>query len=104
MKTEVLELMKREAIMLKQNGTYSYSKRKKLNELTRREMEVLVHWAEGLSRDEIADLLKITVHGVKKHIASIYAKLDAVNRIEAIHIAQANGLLSDYSNPQNDYL
>lgn len=35
----------------------------------------------------------ISLHGVKKHITNIYNKLGAVNRVDALHIAHASGIL-----------
>lgn len=61
--------------------------------LTSRELEVMRYLANGLIRSEISSLLGISLHGVKKHITSIYSKLGAVNRVEAVHIAKTQGLL-----------
>jgi ATP-dependent transcriptional regulator len=99
-KNETMGFVKRQTMMLKQFGTGAQKKRKKLDKLTPREAEVFSYWSQGLSRDEVADILKISTHGVKKHVENIYLKLGAVNRLDAIHIATANGLLGEKNNPR----
>lgn len=61
--------------------------------LTQRETEVITYLSQGYSRDNIGTLMGISLHGVKKHIANIYQKLGAVNRVDAIQIAIANGII-----------
>jgi len=61
--------------------------------LSRREHAVLNLVAEGLSNQEIALQLVITVGTVKKHIEHIYIKLDACSRTQAIAKARALQLL-----------
>ena len=52
--------------------------------LTRREKEVLQAVADGRSTTEIGRELFISVKTVKNHLASIYAKLDARDRTQAV--------------------
>ncbi len=52
--------------------------------LTRREKEVLQSVADGRSTTEIGRELFISVKTVKNHLASIYAKLDARDRTQAV--------------------
>ena len=52
--------------------------------LTRREKEVLQSVADGHSTTEIGRELFISVKTVKNHLASIYAKLDARDRTQAV--------------------
>lgn len=92
-RAEAIALAKRSALMSRQYGPRAQAKRKGAARLTPREAEAFSYWGKGLSREEIAGILGITVHGVKKHIANIYLKLGAVNRLDAIHIATAQGLL-----------
>lgn len=61
--------------------------------LTDREMEVLTRAAEGQRSKEIADALYITERTVKAHLTSIFGKLGATSRAEAIARAMASGLL-----------
>jgi DNA-binding CsgD family transcriptional regulator len=49
--------------------------------------------AEGLSNQRIAERLGISPHTVKFHVASIYGKLDARTRTQAVRHALDRGLL-----------
>lgn len=53
-----------------------------------REYEVLEHMAKGLSNQEIADELYISLSTVKTHAANVYAKLDVKRRTQAIQRAK----------------
>lgn len=59
--------------------------------LTAREAEVLQCLAEGLSNKQIALRLQISEHTVKFHISSIYSKLGAANRAEAVRLGVQRG-------------
>jgi DNA-binding NarL/FixJ family response regulator len=61
--------------------------------LTDRELEVLELVAEGLSNKMIAHRLGISEHTVKTHVASIFAKLGASSRTEAVSRAIRRGLV-----------
>jgi DNA-binding NarL/FixJ family response regulator len=61
--------------------------------LTPREREVLEMLAEGLSNKEIAWRMKISEHTVKFHIASIFGKLGASTRTEAVMQGIRQGLV-----------
>ena len=52
-------------------------------ELTAREMEVLLLIADGYSNQEIADQLFITLKTVKTHVSNILAKLEVGDRTQA---------------------
>jgi DNA-binding NarL/FixJ family response regulator len=54
------------------------------NVLSERELEVLEIATLGLTNSQIAKRLGVTVHTVKFHLASIYRKLGAANRTDAI--------------------
>ena len=60
--------------------------------LTPRESEVLRHIGRGEKNREIAQSLFITEEAVKKHLRSVFEKLNVSNRIEAAAIAQKIGL------------
>jgi len=62
--------------------------------LSKREREVLGFLREGLTNLEIADLLGITSHGVKKRVASLLAKLGATDRAQAVALAYDRALFS----------
>jgi NarL family two-component system response regulator YdfI len=61
--------------------------------LTGRELEVLDLVAEGFSNKLIAHRLGISEHTVKTHVASIFAKLGASSRTEAVSRAIRRGLV-----------
>jgi LuxR family maltose regulon positive regulatory protein len=61
--------------------------------LTEREVEVLRLVADGLSNQEIAGRLVITVGTVKAHTSNLYGKLTVSTRTQAVARARALGLL-----------
>jgi DNA-binding NarL/FixJ family response regulator len=62
--------------------------------LTAREKEVLQLMAEGLANKQIALRLAISEHTVKFHLSSLYAKLNAAGRTEAVKRGLGLGLIS----------
>ena len=61
--------------------------------LSPRELEVLHLMALGRTNQEIAEQLIVAAGTVKAHAASIYRKLEAANRTEAVNRARELGLL-----------
>lgn len=53
------------------------------NKLTERERNVLFNLGQGLTNEEIANKLHISVHTVKAHLEAIYEKLSVSNRVQA---------------------
>jgi HD-GYP domain-containing protein (c-di-GMP phosphodiesterase class II) len=66
--------------------------------LTRRESEVLLHVAQGLSNREIASALWISEKTVRNHVEHIYAKIGVSNRIGASLYATRHGLIGSAPN------
>jgi DNA-binding NarL/FixJ family response regulator len=64
-----------------------------LEALTERETEVLQLLAQGMTNKQIAARLVVSTHTVKFHIASIYGKLGAANRTEAVRVGLQKGLV-----------
>lgn len=64
-----------------------------IEELTRRERQVLLLIRRGLSNKEIARELVITVKTVEWHVTNVLGKLGADNRTQAVVIALEQGLL-----------
>lgn len=60
--------------------------------LSAREREVLSLMASGATNKEIAARLFLSPHTVKEHTSSLYRKLKARNRAEAVHRAERLGL------------
>ncbi|WP_249714104.1 response regulator transcription factor [Rhizomonospora bruguierae] len=63
--------------------------------LTRREQAVLRLVSLALSNAQIATRLHITEATVKRHLTNIYAKLEAVSRVDALRKASAANLLDN---------
>lgn len=61
--------------------------------LSSRELEILNLLAEGLSKKEIADQLKITATTVAYHVRHIYEKLDVINAPAAVAKGFLSGIL-----------
>lgn len=62
--------------------------------LTAREIEVLQHLAQGLANKQIAASLHLSENTIKFHISSIYAKLGAGNRAEAVRLGARRGYIT----------
>jgi LuxR family maltose regulon positive regulatory protein len=62
--------------------------------LSTRELEVLQVIAEGLSNQEAANRLYLSLHTVKVHARNIYAKLGVKNRTQAVAKGRTLGILS----------
>jgi DNA-binding NarL/FixJ family response regulator len=61
--------------------------------LTPKELEILRHVAAGDRNRELASKLWVTEQTVKFYLSSIYRKLGAKNRSQAVHVAARAGLL-----------
>ena len=66
----------------------------KLIQLTYREKQILSGIADGYTNKEIGDQIYISESAVKKHVSSLYEKLNAKRRTEAIKIAREAHLIS----------
>ena len=64
-----------------------------IEKLTAREMQVLELLAEGESNKRIANVLNISEHTVKFHVASVFGKLGATTRTEVVTTALRRGLI-----------
>jgi DNA-binding CsgD family transcriptional regulator len=64
-----------------------------LPSLTRREQECLKLTANGCTSDDIARLLKLSVHTTNQYLANTTQKLNAVNRMHAVAKALRLGLI-----------
>ena len=64
------------------------------DDLTEREMEILLLLAAGLTNQEIADQLFIALKTVKTHVSNILAKLEVHDRTQAVIYAFQHKLIS----------
>jgi two-component system, NarL family, nitrate/nitrite response regulator NarL len=62
-------------------------------QLSKRELDTLRLLAKGHSYAEVADVMQVTLSTVQTNVKSIYRKLDATSKTEAINKAQAADLL-----------
>lgn len=62
--------------------------------LSKRENDILVLMAEGLTRPAIADFIHRSKHTIDNHFNHIFQKLDADNSSQAITISFMRGILS----------
>ena len=61
--------------------------------MTNREIEVLRKLATGMTNQQIADTLFISPETVKRHLSTIYRKLEVKNRHQAVVNAKSIGIL-----------
>ena len=62
-------------------------------ELSLRELEVLQMMANGLSNQEMADAMFISLNTVKTHCSNVYRKLDVKRRTQAVALAKELGIV-----------
>ena len=65
-----------------------------LEPLTPRETQVLELVADGLPNKAIAGALGVSDETVKFHLASVFGKLGATNRTDAVRLALRHGLIT----------
>ncbi|MGW4940910.1 response regulator [Actinoplanes sp. NPDC004185] len=64
--------------------------------LSKREVEVLELVAQAFSNVQIAHRLNIAEGTVKRHLRTIFGKLDATSRLDAVNKAMATDLIAPY--------
>ena len=75
-----------------------------LDELTPRELEILIHVARGLSNAEIAEQLVLSPLTIKTHVARVLDKLNLRDRVQAVVLAYETGIIrpgSEQPQPPN---
>jgi two-component system, NarL family, nitrate/nitrite response regulator NarL len=84
----------------------------KIDQLSRRELQVAEHTAQGESNKQIADRLGLSEHTVRNYLFHVFEKLGVSNRIELLFLlfkchvqaASLGGLGNDISQPIGAYL
>ena len=66
--------------------------------LSKRELEVLQLLASGMSNQEIADQLFVSLNTIKTHSSNLYSKLGVQRRTQAIERARQLGILEHPTN------
>jgi DNA-binding NarL/FixJ family response regulator len=66
----------------------------RLSQLTRREREVLIALADGLSDKEIGERLAVSPETIRSHMVSIFAKLNVESRLQALLFAMRHGAIN----------
>lgn len=84
-----LRLTRKKAIVLSHLSAFQFDEEKlKLSGISKREYEVLELMATGLSNQEIADKLFVSLNTIKTHSSSLFLKLDVKRRTQAIQKAK----------------
>jgi NarL family two-component system response regulator LiaR len=78
---------RREVLVPVSNFVFDPARIEKLN-ISKREYEVLELMAKGLSNQEIADKLFVSLNTVKTHSQSLFVKLDVKRRTQAVQRAK----------------
>lgn len=63
-------------------------------DLSTRELEVLINISQGLSNQDIADKLFVSINTVKTHTTNIYSKLGVKSRTQAVSKAKKLNLVN----------
>ncbi len=95
-----LKLTKPKTILIEKEALYEKSETFVINEkeiirlnISKRELEVLQLMSEGLSNQEIAERLFVSLNTIKTHNARLFGKLEVKRRTQAIEIAKKLGLI-----------
>jgi DNA-binding NarL/FixJ family response regulator len=80
-------------VLAEQSREEEREARASIEQLTRREMQVLKALAEGLTNKEIADRLHMSVDTERTHMMNILSKLGVHSRLQALLFAARYGLI-----------
>ena len=72
-------------IIVQKDGPFKLNEKELLNlGISKRELEVLQLMSEGLSNNEIAERLFVSLNTIKTHSSNLFVKLDVKRRTQAI--------------------
>ncbi len=77
------KIIEKEVFIPQQDFTLDQQKLEQLN-ISKRELQVLQLINKGMSNQQIANALYVSENTIKKHISSLFLKLDVERRTEAI--------------------
>lgn len=80
-------IVEKEVIANRTDFAINQDELRKLN-LSKRELEVLQLMAEGLSNQEIAERLFVSLNTIKTHTAQIFEKMEVKRRTQAVDMAK----------------
>ena len=87
-----LKLTRKKVIMLGPEFVFNAPELQRLG-ISKREYEVLELMAQGLSNQEIADKLFVSLNTIKTHTSNLFLKLEAKRRTQAIQKAKELSLI-----------
>jgi two-component system, NarL family, response regulator LiaR len=90
-KVERVEVIK-EVRVPAENFVFNEKEAERLG-LSKREIEVLEFMAQGLSNQEIADKMFVSLNTIKTHTSNLFSKLDVKRRTAAVEEARKLGLV-----------
>lgn len=94
MKPKVNTIIVEKEIRIPSNADFILNETElEIRKISKRELEVLTLMAQGLSNNEIAERLFVSLNTVKTHSAKLFEKLEVKRRTQAIETAKKLRLL-----------
>lgn len=78
------------SLLFQDLGKNSHKEESQLDQLTKRELEILYHLSKGFSNKEIGDILFISEKTVKNYVSKIFRKINVSDRVRATIFAMEN--------------
>ena len=86
-KVETVIIEKQVVLTVSPDFTFNEEEARRLN-LSKRELEVLQLMADGLSNQQIAERLFVSLNTIKTHSAQIFEKMEVKRRTQAVDMAK----------------
>lgn len=88
-KPEIKTVIVEKQIVVQKNLNFNLNQIElETRKISKRELEVLQLMSEGLSNQEIAARLFVSLHTIKTHSSNLFEKLDVKRRTQAVEIAK----------------